>query len=243
MRERAKGVNFLAETMTVVCQLMHERGISRSHAEELSKASLARAYTHQAKRSRRENQPITMLADVCTRWHIDKKYLDKTGKPMPLSWDGKRGTLLQLVRGVCGRRDAHRHVQRLVDRRLISAVGKNRWIPVAKVVSPGGMDDAQILRATDMLSSFIRTVEHNSARRYRGNQLNLEVLASVPRLPVRNVSAFRRFTKTQGLSFVKAADDWMESRNIKRSIKGTSARTREVGVIAFSFVGSPAGSK
>jgi hypothetical protein len=76
-------------------------------------------------------------------------------------------------------------------------------------------------------------VAYNSERNYRGEVL-LEVLAQVPRLPARDISAFKKFSKAQGLTFVLSVDDWLESRNIPRSNR-KRVPTREVGVIAFAF--------
>ena len=85
-----------------------------------------------------------------------------------------------------------------------------------------------------MVSRLMRTIAHNRTLRYRG-QVLVEVMAQVPRLPSSELNAFRKFSKAQGLSFVKAVDDWLESRNLRRYSR-VRRLSREVGVVAFAFV-------
>src|SRR3954468_13312421 len=95
---RAKRAKYLGGALTAVCELMRSYGISKKIAEREFRTALARGYSVGARRPSREIRPISRLADVCTRWHLENRYTDRKGQPRPLTWNGKSGSLLGLVR-------------------------------------------------------------------------------------------------------------------------------------------------
>jgi hypothetical protein len=219
--------------MTALCELMSSFGISKETAQEQFQRSLERGYATGTLLLSGEVRPITRMADLCRRWYFDKAYVDKTGKPRPLTWDGRKGTLLKLARRVIGEKGAQTVIEELISRKLLRRTKEGAWIPKGQVVPPSGLDAAQVLRTATMVERLLRTIAYNSERNYRGDVL-LEVLAQVPRLPASHIPAFKKFAKAQGLSFAMSVDDWLESRNIPRS-KRHRKHTREAGVVAFAF--------
>jgi hypothetical protein len=226
-------VKYFGGAMTAICELMRSYGISKKIAEREFRDALSRGYAVGELRPSREVRPITLLADVCGRWHIDKKFVDRNGEPKPLTWNGKSGTLFTLARSVVGREAAAEVIRELLSRRLLRKVSPETWVPKSKVVAPSGIDTAQILRTATMMERLLRTVAYNSELKYRGNVL-LEVMAQVPRLPSREISRFKKFSKAQGLIFARTVDDWLESRSLHRSTK-KRGRTKEAGIVAFAF--------
>lgn len=219
--------------MTAVCELMRSYGISKTVAEREFREALRRGYTVGSLRPSRQVRPITLLADVWGRWFIDKRYVDENGSPKALSWNGKKGTLLSLVRQVVGSDAATSVIDEMLARKLVKRTVRGDWIPKSKVVTPSGIDIAQIRRTATMMGRLLQTVAYNSELKYRGNVL-LEVMVQVPRLPTRDVSQFKRFAKAQGLIFARTVDDWLEARNIRRTSK-KRVPTREAGIVAFAF--------
>lgn len=219
--------------MTALCELMSSFGISKETAEKQFRIALDRGYGTETLPLSREARPITSMADLCRRWYFEKAYVDKAGKPRPLTWNGKTGTLLKLAERVNGRKHAKHVVGELVSRKLVRRTRDGAWIPRAQVVAPAGLDSAQVLRTATMVERLLRTIAYNSERNYKGDVL-LEVLAQVPRLPSRDILAFKKFAKAQGLIFAMSVDDWLESRNVSRSQR-TRFQTREAGVVAFAF--------
>jgi hypothetical protein len=226
-------VRYFGGAMTALCELMSTFGISKETAQEQFQLSLERGYAKGVLPLSGEARPITRMADLCRRWYFEKANLDSKGKPRPLSWDGSQGTLLRLAQRVNGRKDAKAVIGELIARKLIRRTRSGDWLPKVQVVPPGGLDAAQVLRTATMVERLLRTVAYNSERNYRGDVL-LEVLAQVPRLPAREISAFKKFAKAQGLIFAMSVDDWLESRNIPRSQRNRIP-TREAGVVAFAF--------
>jgi hypothetical protein len=212
---------------------MRTSGIPESVARQEFLAAIERSYARKAKRSNKQAPAISRCADVCTRWHLEKKYVSKEGRPKPLTWDGKRGTLLNLVTLVVGRASSLEIIDELMSRKLLKKLSNGSWIPKSKVIAPSGLDNSQILRASTMIGRLLRTIAYNTELKYRGDVL-FEVTAQVPRLPTSHVPAFKRIAKAQGLIFAKTIDDWLESRNLRQSNR-KRLRSREAGIVAFAF--------
>jgi hypothetical protein len=226
-------VKYFGGAMTALCELMSTYGISRETVEKQFHVSIERAYSKCVLPLSREARPITNMADLCRHWYFEKAYVDKAGKPRPLTWNGSTGSLLKLAERVSGKKNSKQTISELISRKLVRRTSNGSWIPRSQVVAPAGLDSAQVLRTTTMMERLLRTVAYNSERSYRGEVL-LEVLAQVPRLPARELSAFKKFAKAQGLIFAMSVDDWLESRNIPRSQRKRMP-TREAGVVAFAF--------
>lgn len=222
----------LAGAIRAVCELMRANGTPRHIAESRIREALARGYSVQSSSSQ-ESQRFTRLCDVCARWHLEKDFVDARGKPKPLAWDGKSGSLRRLVARVVGPKEALEVTQQLIARKLIRRTEGGEWLPKSRVVAPVGMEEAQIARTAAMIGRLLRTIIHNSRLRYQGDVL-MEVMAQVPRLPKHKVASFRKFAKAQGVSFIKTIDDWLETRNLRR-LDRRRGRTLEAGVVAFAF--------
>lgn len=233
MISKNKRAKYLGEALTAVCELMRSYGISKKVAELEFRDALRRGYVAGRLRPSRQVRPITLLADVWGRWFIDKRYVDEKGAPKSLTWNGKRGTLMSLVRQVVGRDVAHSVIDEMLSRKLLRKTSSGGWIPKSKVVTPSGIDVAQIRRTATMMGRLLRTVGYNSELKYRGDVL-LELMVQVPRLPSREISKFKRFSKAQGLIFARSVDDWLESRNLQRANTNRTS-TREAGIVAFAF--------
>jgi hypothetical protein len=223
---------YLGAALGAICELMCWYGISKPSAEVLVRKALDGGFSSRLS-VKNETSRITRLADVCARWHFEKDFLNADGRPKPLRWNGRAGSLLKLVTRVAGAKESREVIEELISRKLVIKDRKGAWIPKSKVVPPVGLASAQVMRCATMIERMARTVIYNSELSYKGDVL-LEVMAQVPRLPVRDIKSFRRFAKAQGVSFIKTVDDWLESRNLRRSRSAQSAR--EAGVVAFAFV-------
>lgn len=228
--QRAK---YFGGTVSAICELMHTSGIPEDVVRKQFELAVSKAYSSRKPKVARQAPAISRCADVCTRWHLEKTYVDRSGKPRPLTWNGKRGTLLRLATMTVGRASAREIIDELIARRLLKKLPNGSWLPKSKVVAPSGLDQSQILRASTMIGRLLRTVAHNTAKKYRGDVL-LEVTAQVPRLPAGDLRAFKRFSKAQGLIFAKVVDDWLESRNLRKT-RTSKTRSHEAGIVAFAF--------
>ena len=233
MATKKQRVEYFGSALNALCELMRAYGISRETTQKQFEIALHKGYAAAVSRPIRDAGLLTSMADLCRRWYIEKSYVDKAGKPIALTWNGRSGTLLALARKVNGKRNAKNVIANLIAKKHIRRVRSGGWVPKAQVIAPSGLDAAQLIRAATMLERLLRTVAYNSERNYRGEVL-LEVMAQVPRLPAHEIRSFKKFAKAQGLIFAMSVDDWLESRNIPLS-KKTRALTRQAGVIAFAF--------
>jgi hypothetical protein len=228
-----KHEDYLKAAIGVICELMRNAGLSVRETEKLLRQGLSSGFAT-SENATKEAWRISRLADVCARWHIESDFVGKDGQPKPLRWNGKSGTLMKLVRRVVGPKDGREVIRDLLSHRLLRQAGSGSWIPKSKVVAPAGFASPQVSRTATMLNWLLTTVSYNSRLRYKGDVL-LEVMAKVPRLPLSEVSRFRKFSKAQGISFIKTIDDWLEARNLGRT-QTPKRPYREVGVIAFAFM-------
>jgi hypothetical protein len=233
VRSKVVQEEYCAGALRAVCELMRSYGISKKSAEKIIRDALERGYSDLIS-SNTETRRFTRLADVCARWYVEAGFVDSSGQPKPLKWNGRSGNLLTLVRRVVGQQESQDVVRELISRRLLRRTRDDAWLPKSKVIPPSGAERAQSLRSATMIARLLQTVVHNTGLGYKGDVL-LEVMAQVPRLPAHDVRRFKKFAKAQGVSFIKTVDDWLESRNVRRSARRLSS-TREAGVVAFAFV-------
>jgi len=213
---------------------MISTGLPRKVVESELRNALQKAFLAENAKVPEGLNPLSEMASLISRWHVEEKYVDRFGGPRPLTWNGKRGTLLGLAREVIGHEGAKRVITSVINRRLVVKNAEGRWRPKSQVVKPRGLDRAQILRTAGMLRRLLQTISHNSKKRYRGNDLLFEVMARVPRLPSRYLPSFKRFARTQGMTYVRSVDDWLESRNLPKT-RRKRRKVREAGVIVFAF--------
>src|SRR3954469_23952952 len=73
---RSKRARYLGGALTAVCELMRSYGIPKRIAEREFKTALERGYAVGSLSPSREIRPISRLADVCTRWHLEKRFTE-----------------------------------------------------------------------------------------------------------------------------------------------------------------------
>ena len=234
MATRRQSKKLFAEVVQAACELVRSNGVPEMEVQELLDRAFNSAYAAPERRAVRELTPISAMSTITGTWHIDKNCVDKLGRPKPLTWNGKRGTLLNFARRIVGNEKARSAVEQLVTRKLLIRTQTGDWLPRSDVLRPRGLDRAQILRAAVMFQRLLRTISHNSSRNYRGKDLLFEVMTRVPRLPSAKLPTFKAFVRAQGMVYVRNIDDWLESRNLTKKKRG-SRGSREAGVVVFAF--------
>lgn len=234
MTTRTQRARFLRESIAVICKLMKNQGFSKVETERQVRNALKIGFDDAREQGRRTTPWISSISSLNGRWHLEKRFVDKDGNPRPLSWNGSRGSLLVLANKVVGKEKARGAITDLIRRRLLVRNRDGKWLPKASVLKPGGLDSSQSERTAAMVQRLLRTVAHNSKQSYKGENLLFEVVARVPRLPVRELAAFKRFTRTQGMIYARSVDEWLESRALPKSTSGTK-HSREAGVVVFAY--------
>jgi hypothetical protein len=231
---RRQSTRLFGEALQVVCEIMRSTGLPQEVVESKLRQALRAAFSSRNPFSPRDLNPMSEMASLISRWHVEEKYVDSAGRPKPLTWNGKTGTLMGLARKVIGLKGAKRVIENVVTRKLVIRTRDGKWRPKSQIVRPRGLDQAQILRTAVMLRRLLRTISHNSERRYSGEDLLFEVMTRVPRLPRHHLPTFKKFVRTQGMTYVRAVDDWLESRGLAKTERKPK-NVREAGVIVFAF--------
>jgi hypothetical protein len=181
-----------------------------------------------------QRDSIAQCGDLLGAWHSRPGYTLSSGAPAPIPLRKGRKSLLTLAKGTSGVLDADALLVLMIKRKMLRKTRTGLWLPVRRVAAPTSLDRASTARAVMMMDRLLTTIEKNSKEGYRKSTVLLDVCASVPRLPARYLTDFRRFSNAQGQLFAATIDDWLESRNLTKSAR--SARSsREAGVVAFAF--------
>ena len=134
--------------------------------------------------------------------------------------------------------NAHRRpadiARRLRTLRLVVPSGKGHYKPASDVAVISKGNPLVLQHAARALSTLLETVGQN-VNSARGLQPLIERIAEVPDLPQEQVAAFQKFTQSQGRSFLRTVNDWLESRRVRYS-RGSSSATVRAGVHTYAYV-------
>jgi hypothetical protein len=175
---------------------------------------------------------LYQIARVLRTWHLETRFLKTNGRPRPLPLKG-RDSLRALV--LC------HFSPRLVDlvlttmRRngLIRRRRSGDWIPTSRYAHTPRPTVELLSHFAEGVSRLAETVRRNTSAK-RGGELLFERAAQVSDLPRSEARAFRRYVRAQGMSFLTAIDDWLESRS-RHSAKNPKD-VCNAGVFTFAFV-------
>src|SRR5689334_25255210 len=125
---------------------MKATGLPRATVEAELKSAVTKTFSAENSEVPKDSSLLSEMSNLISRWHLEHRYVDKAGRPKPLTWDGKRGSLLRLAHEVNGKENARRIVENVVKRQLVLRTGTGNWRPKSQIVRPSGLDKAQILR-------------------------------------------------------------------------------------------------
>jgi hypothetical protein len=179
-------------------------------------------------------------ADLLRLWHRDGRYINASdAKPRALLLSTGRNSIKSLIRRLSPSADAANVIAFMKSARLIKRTTNGRYLP-------NTADASAITRLDPFVSehlarSVIRlfsTVRRNTLEAPAPQSL-IERYAYVSDLKLSDRTAFAAFSKSQGLAYLHAIDDWMEQRrcaNLRQSIK-TTERGVVAGVQVVAYLG------
>jgi len=178
---------------------------------------------------------IYLVASILRTWHLDAQFLTPEGNPRPLKTYGRRG-LKELV-------SRHFPISQfqavLTTMRTNGLVKMNRlghWAPSerhARIPKP----TTQLLsHFAEGIARLAETVAKNTTSRKKGDLL-FERATKVSQLPVSEARAFKEYVQSQGIAFLTAVDDWLETRTARQPFH--RKKTCSAGVFAFGFIDEP----
>ena len=223
-----------SNVLSAIFELMLGAGVSPSDLLEICTRSLRRA--ERKIRSGRKEEPggLVTAALVLDAWHRDRRYLDSSASPKAIRLLGAAPSVEAIIRS----HNAHRRpadiARRLRTLHLVVPSGRGRYRPASDVAVISKGNPLVLQHAARALSTLLQTVGQN-VDSTSGLQPLIERIAEVPDLPQEYVAAFQKFTQSQGRSFLRTVNDWLESRRVRHS-RGRSGVTVRAGVHTYAYV-------
>jgi Family of unknown function (DUF6502) len=234
-QKRPKTVAFAREALGRLARILVQSGLSPA---ELSQhfESICSALKPGAQRCDLENLAgMTDLPHVVAHWYANEKYLNGAGEPRPLPFNGASPSLVELIALVYPDADPAHVRDQLIHFGAIRQV-RRRFEPVSRYVLYRSRAIGN-LHAMTALMGFLQTIEHNLSHA-RGKFL--EMGASNPNIPARELAALRQRVMDRGTEFMYEIDADL-SRLERRSRK--SDHPIRVGACAFMYVTRPSRAK
>lgn len=169
------------------------------------------------------------LAGILRSWHSETEFLGADGHPRPL----QVGELRKLT-AIHFAKDEFRPVcARLVASNLIKRHGARSWLPAARYALVPKPTTELLSHMAEGVGRLAETVMRNTETRNREDLL-FERGCKVYRLPTAHARGFREYLQKQGMAFLTAVDDWLESRAIRAN--NARVKTCSAGAFAFGYI-------
>lgn len=145
---------------------------------------------------------------LLTSWHLDTAYLEDSGKPRKLSFDGNEPSFTGLARKYAS------DIAPITMSRELQRVGavmelEDGSLQVLKrFYMPLKIDADAVLRGGSVLRDLGNTIDYNLVRdadavtRFEGRATNANVCAT-------DVAEFRNFLEAEGQAFLERVDEWL----------------------------------
>ena len=177
---------------------------------------------------------IHSLASVLRAWHKETRYLSNDGRPLPLPLNGRLG-LSRLISTYYPEANIASAFETLKRAELIRRHSRNTWVPTQGHVQISENSQETLDHVSEGVSRFLQTVLNNMNSRTKSNLL-FEQSCKVHKLPKSKAPAFRVFVRQQGIAFLTAVDDWLETRVEIPKQKRKKSKLCAAGVFTFAYL-------
>lgn len=168
-------------------------------------------------------------AELLRLWHRDGRYIDKDAIPLPLPLKGGRSSLVSIVQRLDPSADALEILHGMRSIGLIRRVRSGRYVPTSGSVTIGQLHPLAIEHVAKSVVRLVSTVCRNTDPSRKSVPL-IERYAYVPDLNRADAREFAEFSRSQGMAYLEAVDDWLEQRRARRSI--TYGKSKNKGITA-----------
>ena len=158
---------------------------------------------------------VTKASLVLTAWHLDSRFVDAKGKPLPLPLDGQGATFAALVRH-CSGGDVPLStlLRELRAAGAIHELADGRWEPLTRNYLPHTIDESVIRLWGTGMADVATTYVHNLTRTAK-NPARFERAAVNDRIPKSALPEFRKFLDDEGQAFLERLDAWLTAHEAK----------------------------
>lgn len=159
---------------------------------------------------------------VLSGWHQDAEFVDQTGAPLELAFDGSDGSFAALARRYAPDLPVVAMFKELAAAGAVARLPDGRVRALKRSYVPQPMAEDQVRLWGSVLHDVGTTLAHNLTRgddlpRFERRAVNL-------RVDSRYLPVFRAFLEREGQAFLERVDDWLTAHEIK----GEAAASRTV---------------
>lgn len=187
-------------------------------------------------------------AEVMRIWHRDSRFLDREANPRPLQLRRGSNSLVALVKRLDPAGDPIKSISVMRAVGVIRRLSDGRYAPTAESVKIDHLHPLAIEHIAKSVVRLVATVCRNTDPSRAAIPL-VERYAYAPDMSKAEAAAFAEFTRSQGMIYLEAVDDWLEQRRIKgRAALGRKKRgsSMAAGVHLFAYMddyGYPSGKR
>lgn len=152
---------------------------------------------------------VTKASLVLTAWHLDPRFLDAKGKPLPLPLEGHEPSFASLVR-LCSGGDVPLStlLRELRAAGAIHELAGGRWEPLTRNYLPHTIDEKVIRLWGTGMADVATTYVHNLTRTAKMPP-RFERAAVNDRIAKSALPEFRKFLDQEGQAFLERLDAWL----------------------------------
>ncbi len=183
-------------------------------------------------------------AQLLRVWHRDSRFIDQEARPRPLALTGGRNSLRSLVAKIDPAIDPDAALRSMKKAGLIRRMPNGRYLPTSESAIVDQLHPLLVEHVTRLVSRLISTVGRNTDP--SGKSLSLiDRHAYTIDLDSAERKAFSEFTRSRGMAYLEAIDDWLEQRRVSRASPSVSKRKTSKGIAAgvylFAYLGDDEG--
>lgn len=180
----------------------------------------------------------TVESAVLRLWHRTSRYLDSDAQPVPLKLYGRSPSVEALVRMQGASVNPRLVIRGLQSVGLIFRTSRGLYLPAQDSATIRQLHRLSVEHVGKSVMRLLGTVLRNTDPSQARTPL-IERSARVPDLDAREAKAFAEFTQKQGLAYLQAVDDWLETRRVARATGKRRSRKGSMGagVHLFAYIG------
>jgi hypothetical protein len=175
---------------------------------------------------------LISIAGIVRSWHTETEFLKPDGMPKPLTPEGRSG-LKKLVSMHFPTSLFTPVFATLRRNGLIKKHGGRAWVQTERHAGVPKATAEMLRHLAEGVARLAETVMRNT-HTAKKEDLLFERSCKVFHLPASEAGAFREYMQKQGVAFIMAADDWLETRTLQTA--GPRKSTCAAGAYAFAFI-------
>jgi hypothetical protein len=164
-------------------------------------------------------------------WHTDPACLDKSGRPLGLSFDSGTPSFASMVRSVGGDVPAGAVRAELLSAGAIEELPDGRLMALKRYFIPGDLGEDMVVGFTHIVTPLLSALDHNTQA--PKSEAFIQRVSYSDNLGPDAVPQFRRLASDRAAEFVNAVDEWLSANEDTKPDFDRPEQRVGVGVFYF----------